>query len=436
MLKADTNKIEIDNSKDEAHKNLNWNFAMGLFHGIFIKASEAFNNPSIVLPLFLDHFHLSRTMIGLFSAIFGPTGGGMAGALPQFFVASKMESKSKKKPLLNLAVTIRAVCWGLIALVAYFFAVSSPGITVSSLLVLLLVFTFMGGVAVVPMLDIWAKSIPADSRGRFFGLRNLLGSIMAICAGFGAKWILGNDKIIFPYNFALMFFLAFLFMSISYLALGSTREPKEEVRKKSLPFGKFLQKIAARLKSDKNFRNFLIVQILNGAGALAFPFYVLYAKDVMKTGQNLTGYFIVAQITGGIFSNFIWTHFSDKMGSKKVLEISTFVGFLIPLAVFLLPMNLNVMFVPLFFLIGFSMAGRKVGNAKFSLDIAPQKDRLVYISSSGTFKFPTMVFPLLGGIISQFLSYRFLFITTFILLTAAYLLTLKLEEPTEAANLA
>ncbi len=428
MISSKTDAVQSE-VKIEKKKNLWWNFGMGLLHGVFTNAGNAFNSPSVILPLFLDNFHLSGTMIGLFSAVFGPSGGGVAGALPQFFVAGRMENKVHKKPLLNFSMAVRTICWGIIALVTYFFSLSNPILTMVSLMFLLLIFTFMGGVSIVPMLDIWGKAIPSNLRGKFFSYRTLLGSIMAVGAGFMAKGILADKSIVFPYNFTLLFSMAFLLMAAASFSLGATKEPEEEVKEKSLPFSDFLTKTMDMIRSHSNFRKFLLVQILNGAGTLAIPFYVLYAKDIMGVSQGVTGFFVVAQIIGGLLSTVIWAHFSDRLGSKRVLEITTFIELLIPITAILLPSKLPLLFVPLFLLVGFSLAGRTVGNSKFSLDIAPQKDRLIYISATGTFKFPIMLYPLLGGIMVQYLSYKFLFISTFILLFFAFILTLKLKEP-------
>jgi len=66
----------------------------------------------------------------------------------------------------------------------YLFAASHPTLTVFSLFFLLFVFTFMGGIAVIPFMDIWGKAIPSTLRGRFFGHRQLWGGILAIGSGF------------------------------------------------------------------------------------------------------------------------------------------------------------------------------------------------------------------------------------------------------------
>jgi hypothetical protein len=88
--------------------NLKWNFTMGLIHGIFYTAGEAFFNADTIIPIFLSYFTNSKTLIGLSSTLIGRLGG-IASVFPQFFVANRMETNSRKKPLLIFAITIRAL---------------------------------------------------------------------------------------------------------------------------------------------------------------------------------------------------------------------------------------------------------------------------------------------------------------------------------------
>ncbi len=59
---------------------------------------------------------------------------------------------------------------------------------------------------------------------------------MAIGSGLIAKMILENKAIDFPLNFVMLFSLAFIFLSVSYIALGSVREPVGEVYENRLPY--------------------------------------------------------------------------------------------------------------------------------------------------------------------------------------------------------
>ena len=404
--------------------NLRWNFAMGLLHGIFFNGGMAFSNPTTILPVFLNAFTHSKTIVGLFSSVMNS-----GSILPQLFVANRLENKVHKKPVLVMAITVRALCWGSLGLITYLFGRSHPLIIVTSLFFLLTLFSFMGGIAVVPFTDIWGKAIPSTLRGRFFGHRQLWGGALAIGAGFIVKYILGNKNLPFPNNYAFLFLFSFILISISYLALGSVKEPIEEVHKARLTFKNFLKKAFRTLKLDRNYRVFLIVQVLTGANWLILPFYVLYAKDVIGVEEKMIGMFISAQMLGSILSNILWAYLSDYVGNKKVIQISTFLTLLIPIVALLITRQLSELFIVLFVLIGFSMAGGVIGYTNFLLDIALPKDRPTYISLNGTLTAPIMVFPLIGGIIIQYTSYKFMLIVTITTILIGLILSLWLREP-------
>jgi len=410
---------------------LKWNFAMGILHGTFFSGGRAFGNPDTILPVFLSYFSASKILVGLSSSIFGSLGG-IATILPQMFVASRLENKVYKRPVLRIAITIRAVCWGLLSLVTYFCAISHPNITVFSLFFSLFLFTFMGGVATIPFMDIWGKTIPSTLRGRFFGHRQFWGGIFAVGSGYIASLVLGSKNLHFPGNYALLFLFAFIFIGISYLALGSVKEPVEETYKNHLTLREFLNKAFKILRFDKNYRKFLSVQILAGASSLALPFYVLYAKDILKVKLGMVGTFLLAQMVGNVLSNLLWAHLSDFVSNRRVIQVSTFFGLLVPLIAIITPSHLPVLFIPLFALTGFFIAGNIIGKTNFLLDIAPPKDRLAYISLNGTLTFPILIFPLIGGTIIQYISYNFLFILTLLILLVGFMLSLKLNDPRES----
>jgi MFS family permease len=409
-------------------KDVRWNFAMGLIHGTLFTGGQAFGSPDTILPVFLNHFTSSKILVGLSSTLLGSLGG-IGTVLPQLFVANRLETKVHKRPMLRAAITVRALCWAFLSLTTLLSARSNPHLTVFFLFIFLLAFTVMGGVAAIPFYDIWGKALPSTVRGRFFGHRQFWGGILAVGSGFIAKAILGSREIDFPENFSLLFFLAFIFMGISYLALGSIREPLQEVHKTSLPFKDFLRKAIHILKRNNNYRNFLAVQILGGAGALALPFYVLYAKDILHIELKMVGIFLIAQMIGSVVSNILWAYLSDFSGNKRVIQISTLLGIVPPLIVLLMPHQFPALFILLFAVNGFFIAGKLIGTTNFLLGIAPPKERPLYISVNGTLNIPVMLFPLLGGIIVQHVSYTFLFIVTILLILVGLFLSFKLEEP-------
>lgn len=407
---------------------LKWNFSMGLLHGIFFNGGLAFSEATTVIPVFLSHFSDSMMLIGLSSTVISRVGS-IGGVLPQLFVAHALEKRVRKKPILVTAITIRALCWGGLAVVTYWFGKSHPLGIILSLFLLLTLFSFMGGIAQISFYDIWGKALPSTLRGRFFGYRQFIGGILAIGAGFVVRAILGNSNIAFPNNYALLFFLSFAFISISYLALSSIREPVEEVHQHFLTFREFLKKALAILKRDYNLKWFLLVQIVGGAIALTLPFYVIYARDILGVKPGMVGIFLSAQMLGMVLSNLLWAHLSDFIGNKRVIQLAVFLSLIIPVIALLTPSDLGGLFIPLFVLLGFSITGQKIGNTNFLLDIAPSKDRPTYLSLRGTLRAPLFFFPLLGGGIVQWFSYKTLFFITVFVLSAGLVLSFKLKEP-------
>lgn len=164
---------------------------------------------------------------------------------------------------------------------------------------------------------------------------------------------------------------------------------------------------------------------------MALPFYVVYARDVLGISLGMVGIFLSAQMLGSVISNLPWGYLSDFFGNKKVIQISIFLGLTAPLIALITPADLSQLFIPLFVLIGFSMTGQMIGNTNFLLDISPPKDRPTYISLRGTLRFPVIIFPLIGGIIVQRISYTFLFMVTVLSVLFGFILTFWLHEPRE-----
>ena len=402
---------------------------MGMVHALFLNGSKSFYNPSIILPLFLDNLDASKTLIGAFSSVLGHHGGGFFGGIPQLFVANLLENKKYKKPMLALALITRALSWILLAAATYFWADNNPDLTMILLFVLLTIFTFMGGVGRVPLMDIWGKAIPPGLRGRFFGHRQFWGSLLAIGTGFAAKGILADTSLKFPDNFSLLFLLAGLALTVAGTSLMMVKEPVEKVHPRRRALGDFFKKSTRLIERDKNFGLYLVVQILAGSSALSLPFYVLFAKDNLGAGPALVGNLIIAQMTGSVISNLLWAHLTDRVGSRQVILLSTLTNLAIPLTFIFAPSSSPGLLIPLFLMAGFAMSGLSIGNTNFVLDASPAKERLSYVGISGTLKMPLMLYPLLGGIVAQNTSYHTLFIITAAALSAAVAVTFQLVEP-------
>ncbi|MCD6107453.1 MAG: MFS transporter [Caldisericaceae bacterium] len=408
-------------------KDLHWNFFMGLMHGILFNGGVAFSSSTTVIPAFINMLTPSTAIIGFSYMIMGK-GRGILGIIPQLFVANHLESKTNKKPLLVKAIVVRATSWGILAFSTFLFAKKDPVVMLWILIVSLGLFTLMGGFAAIPFSDIFGKAIPSRLRGRFFALRGLFGGIVAIIAGIIVRYILKSGDILFPRNFGLIFTLSFIFVSASYIFLSFIKEPIEPVHKQSLPFSVFIKKVRSTLANDLNFRNFLIAEILIGASSFSLPFYIIYAKSSLHFPSETVGTFLTIQMIGIVISNLAWGYVSDYIGNKTVIVFTAVAGFLVPLVAYFSNGNFYIYSI-VFLLIGFMFSGMNVGYVNFVIDSAPSKERPTYIGLNGTLTFPILTYSLIGGILVKFISYKMLFIITFVLVFAGFIIALQLKEP-------
>jgi len=396
---------ESNNNTPPPH--VGFNFAMGLIHGILFQTGMAFSAPMSVLPVFLSHFTGSQGMIGLFSSLM--RGGGV---LPQLFVANRLQSKPRKKPILVLMIWIRAAIWLVLGLVAYFCPPGQSIIVLVALLVLLCGFSFAGGAASIPFTDIWGKALPTTVRGRFFGHRQLWGSLMAIGAGYAVKRILANPDISFPKNYAFLFLVSFVFIAMSYIALSSVREPKGQVSTETHRMSVFVKKSLRLLWEDRNFGILIATQLAVGFSVFALPFYVLYGKNELHMATEQVGTLVGAQMAGGIVSNLLCAQLSDHVGNRIVIILTAATTALIPLLALLSAGVGWISLIVLFVLIGFSTNGGSIGFTNYLLEIAPEQLRPTYIALRGTLMGLTLFLPILGGLLIDAASYQATFLTT------------------------
>ncbi len=409
-------------NENTAPPYISFNFAMGLIHGILFQAGMAFSAPMSVLPVFLNHFTGSQAMIGVFSALMNA-----GSALPQLFVANKLQSKPRKKPVLVVAIWIRAAIWLVLGLLAYFCPPGKPTIVLIALLVLLFGFSFAGGVAGIPFTDIWGKALPATLRGRFFGHRQLWGGLMAVGAGYVVKHILGNPDISFPKNYGLLFLLSFAFLALSYIALSSVREPEGEATGQTRHLGVFLKKSVRILWEDRNFGHYVLTQLAAGFAAFAMPFYALYGKNQLGMPAEQVGTLVAAQMIGAIASNLLWAQLSDRVGNRIVIILTTATAALIPLLALLSSGVGWTLLIAVFVLIGFSISGGGIGFTNYLLEIAPAQLRPTYIALQGTLMGLVIVLPILGGLVIDTFSYQATFSVTLGVLIMAILLSFTLK---------
>lgn len=403
-----------------------WNFGAALVHGVFFLASNAFSSPTVVLPAFVALLTPSQIMVGLPMSIV------LAGQiLPQLFVAHFVEQRDHKKPLLVAAVAIRALSWALLATLTFFYGTSRPVLVLAALIAALTLFSVAGGMGLVVYADIIAKVFPANRRGRFYGTRYLLGNVLAFLAGLTVRAILGNEvRFPFPLSYAVLFFLAFISLAIAFTGVASIREPVESHQPKGRTFLQYLRRAIKLLGENPNFRRLIGVRLFLGASVLAFPFYVIYAREQLHVPTSALGIYISAQVVGEAGANMIWGMLGDRYGYKIVLALLAIVGGATPLVAMLVPASAGWAFVLVFVLMGATLTGVEMSTGNFLLEVTPSLVRPTCIALLNTLTAPLILFPLFGGwLIQRVASFGLMFWIVVATSLLAFILATGLRDP-------
>ena len=377
------------------------NFFGGLWHGAFLALGVSLTQPTTVISAFIADLTGSTVWVGGLSTVLT-----VAAALPQLFVARWIENRPLKMPYLLIAIYLRVGSWALLAFLIYSIGDKKPAVLAWTLVAMLAIFYAGGGLGNIPYTDIIGKVIPAERRGAFFGGKEALAGPLAIGAALGARQILAH--VAYPNNYALLFGLAALGLGIASLGFWIIREPvtlSEDIV--GLSWRNYWQKIR---ETSKKLKMLIIIEILTGFSLMALPFYVVFAREKLGAPPESIGWFLLAQILGGVLANLLWARLVDRKGSRQMLVVCGSISTITPLlAIALTPIGWPAL-LGVFFLAGATFTGRKVGFQSVLLELAPAADRPTYAGLNSVLILPLAFLTLIAGIFLQHGSYTTLFI--------------------------
>ena len=390
-----------------ARRHLRRNFRLGVLNGTAYGMAEAMIDSSLVMSWFISQLTSSSLLVGLVSPIRN------AGwFLPQLFISGYAQRQERKMPLYHWCSVVRSVSLGLLAAAVWGLGARYPGALLACLFVFITLLSLGEGFSGISFLDIVAKTIPARRRGSFFAWRSFLGGLLALGSGAAVRYILGGALgLAFPDNFALLFTLAFVGMTISVIGFSSIVEPIEPVDGRVVPFFAQLRRAWGLARQDRNLSRLIIARmLLVVAGGIATPFYIVYAKDHLGAPASSVGTYLLTLTVFSVAANFVWSRISARFGNKMVIVLSAAAGMGAPLGALSagLAGSLPLFFLP-FALQGVYQSSIMIGQVNFILDIAPGADRPIYIGLVNTILGITSMALAASGLIVDWVGYHALF---------------------------
>jgi len=433
------------------------NFTLGILNGALVNLGLAFIDPFTVLPVFIARLGGSGAIVGLATATYA------AGwFLPQLFVAPFVETRRRVLGVYTSMAFVRVCAYS--ALVAAVLLVSPERnvLLMAAVIGCFAITTVAAGVTGVPFLEVTSKSIPAEARSGFFGLRRLTGGALGIVAGLVVAIVLGRSEgafwargpaysgaeaalgrvgltgLPFPINYGILFLFGTVFAALGYAVFAFFRERDGEVRPKRRSVREITAAGMALLRRQENYRLFLMVRICWQFTAMAFPFYAMLAFTRLGFGEASAGLFVSLWVGSGVVSNWVWGRLGDAQGNRAVLVSTAIMSIFPPLAMLLVLRELPgaersqwvFALVALSFVVnGFARSGRFIANMTYLLESVPQEGRAVYVGFMNTLSFPFMLSPVIGGLMVEFFSFEALFVVSALAAVANTALSWRLDEP-------
>ena len=395
---------------------------MGVLDGAFFGLGMGFASLVTVIPLFVNSLTDSTVMIGLIASVHT-----IGWQLPQLFMSNRVAGLSVYRPMvIRMTLHERWPFFGL-AVVALLVPL------VDATLALLLIFIMLswqalgGGFTGTAWQSMIGKVMPEQYRGTFYGMQfsalSLLSGLGAVVAGV----IL--TRVDYPNNFALCFFLASIAMAVSYVFLWRMREPESDVAPQKAGLQQFWENVGIILRKDRNFRWFLVVQLVSQFSLMAIGFYTIYA--VRQFGMNaetagfMTGLMLLVQMVCSPLVGWL----GDRWGHRRVYAAG------------MLTMAMSIVlaitapgidwFYLVFALAGFANAVRWTNVLTMTVEFGNAIDRPYYIGLANTLIAPaTLVAPLIGGFLVDASGFPAMLVVTLAAsLLTAFVLMIIMHDP-------
>jgi len=191
------------------------------------------------------------------------------------------------------------------------------------------VISIVPAVVITPILFSWVSDmIPVNRRGRYFGMRSIIGgaAYIAIFYAMGSLLNLFDRRV--EIGFAIVFFIAFAGQIISWLIYQRMYEPKQ-IEKTNDCFG-FTDFIKAARHS--NLGKFIIyISLLNLAIYLALPFLAVYILEDLGYSYAFFTILMLSQTTGKLLSLGLWGKLSDMKGNLQLIAVASILTPLVPI---------------------------------------------------------------------------------------------------------
>lgn len=319
-----------------------------------------------------------------------------AGQLFQFAGAYLEERLGERKPLVLFTAIAARSLWAIIAALPFLVGLGRARLPI--FLLVLAVSQALIGIAANAWMSWMGDLVPPRQRGRFFGVRNTVGSLTAM----GSAWLAGRALDHYrgagdaPLGYALIFGVSVICAIAGAVVLS--RQPEPPMRRQRM-------RVADLFRAPLLHRRYRTL-ILAATGwalvtGIAAPFFNAYGLQNLKLSFASLAIFNAVTSAVMLVTQPLIGRLQDRYGDKRVL-IGSIVGavvlpwgWIIATPTSLAPLWVNAVFSGVFW------PGITQGLVNLQIDRAPAENRGAYMASYGAVTgLGTLAASLLGGAIA------------------------------------
>ena len=347
---------------------------------IFFSLGFAFYDPLIVVPAFVNEATGSQVLVGALATIRA-----LMTTLPQVWVASVLETRSRMKPVLIAASLMGRLPILLLVGAVLWWAESHPMLTMATLALSVMLFFASEGLNGVTWPVLVGKVVPEGFRGRFFGLGQLLSSGGAMAAGYAVNYLLNLQGVTWAVRWALVFSAAFFWLMMSVLSMSLIREAPQPPVAERVDIRRSMRAMRGYLREDPRLRRLILVQVVTFTASAPFTFVVVRAGQVLAESQARVGTFLVLQSVGSAVAAMLGGFLVDHVGSWAALRVASALEVVALATVTLAGIGIYplVGYGLAFFLIGYINSSLWWSFSVYLLEIAPEARRPAYLAATG-----------------------------------------------------
>nr|WP_320023229.1 MFS transporter [uncultured Draconibacterium sp.] len=377
LNKGDKQGVCTDITED-ACKYVPRNFFLQIFSNMLIQLGDTLSNPKTVLTWLMSYVSAPVYLISLIVPL--RESGSM---VPQVFFAPFIRKSSIRKWLWIIGALLQFLAIGAIGIIALNFKGVIAGWLIVTAVVL---FSLSRSISSLSSKDIIGKTIPKTRRGRMKGYAVSVSGVLVLAAGLFMLYRSEKGANINFYTSIIFFASAtWLVAAVIYSGIKEFPSPiKEESSDKNSIFASF-----GLLKTDKQFRNFIIARTLLLCTALSAPFYVVLAQNYVGKEAYLLGLFIIAKGVASTVSSPIWGKYADK-SSKNIMAVAVLIASVLGIFIFFtisyfpLLRSAKWLYPVVLFILGIAHQGVRLGRKTYVIDMGTGNERTSYVSVSNT----------------------------------------------------